>query len=73
MGSGPPENQVQIAVMIRSDLFRELRARRMNACPGPKELFRVVNIETARHLAEVPFPIPNIAAVLAECPHVVAL
>ena len=71
-GSGPPESQVQITVMLRSDLFREIRARRINACPGPRELFRVVNLETARHLAEVPFPLPDIAAIIAECPHVVA-
>ena len=67
-----PENQVQIMVMLRSDLFRESRARRINACPGPQELFRVVNMATARHLAKVPFPLPDIAAVLAESPHDVA-
>ena len=63
---GPPEEQVQIAVMLLSDLFREARARKINACPGPRELFRVVNRVTARHMAEVPFPLPDIAAILAE-------
>ena len=43
-----------------------------DACPGPHELFRIVNNETARHLAEVPFPLPDIAAVLAEVPQVVS-
>ena len=71
-GDGPPESQVQITVMLRSDLFRELRARKKDACPWPSELFRIVNNETARHLAEVPFPLPNIAAVLAEVPQVVS-
>ena len=71
-GSGPPESQVQITVMLRSDLFRESRARIINACPGPRELLRVVNLETARHLAEVPFPLPDITAVVAECPRVTA-
>ena len=65
-GDGPPESQVQIMVMLRSDLFREKRARKINACPGPHELFRIVNTETARHLAEVPFPLPDLTAVLAE-------
>ena len=59
---------VQIMVMFRSDVFREVRGRTINACPGPQELFRIVNLMTARHLAEVPFPLPDIAAVLSECP-----
>ena len=29
---GPPENKVQITVMLRSDLFREVRARKTDAC-----------------------------------------
>ena len=61
-----PEEQVEIAVMVRSDYFRKARARRINACPGPKKLFRVVNEVTARHLAEVPFPLPDLAAVVRE-------
>ena len=52
--------------MLRSDRFRQVRARNKDACPGPHELLRIVNNETARHLAEVPFPLPDIAAVLAE-------
>ena len=46
-GEGPPSEQVQIAVMLRSDVFRAARARRLNATPGPGELFRTVNSETA--------------------------
>ena len=64
-GAAPPESQLQVAVMLRSDLFRQNRARRINACPGPRELFRVVNDVFARHLAEVPFPMPNMTAVMA--------
>ena len=45
---------------------REVLDRKINACPGPQELFRVVSEVTARHLAEVPFPLPDISAVLAE-------
>jgi len=72
LGDGPPENQVQITVMLRSDLFRQARARKKDSCPGPLELFRIVNNETARHLAEVPYPLPELGDVLAECPHVVS-
>ena len=65
-GQGPPTQQVQIAVMLRSDLFREVRSRKKNAIPGPQELFRLVNTVTARHIAEVPFRLPDLAAVIAE-------
>ena len=67
-GQGPPSQQVQIAVMLRSDVFRAARARRINATPGPGELFRIVNTETAKHLAEQPFHLPDLAAVIAESP-----
>ena len=63
---GSWEDRLQMMVMLRSDLFRDSRARMINSCPGPHELFRVVNRETARHLAEVPFPLPDLAEVLAE-------
>ena len=65
-GEGPPSEQVQIAVMLRSDVFRGARARKINAMPGPAELFSVVNTETAKHLADHSFRLPDLAAVLAE-------
>ena len=58
--------RVQIAVMFRSDVFRAARARKINATPGPKELFNIVNRETAKHLAEQPLHLPDLAAVLSE-------
>ena len=65
-GEGPPSEQVQIAVMLRTDVFRAARARKINSTPGPAELFRIVNTETAKHLAEQPFYLPDLAAVIAE-------
>ncbi len=61
-GGGPPSEQVQIAVMLRTDVFRAARARTINATPGPAELFEIVNSATARHLADL----PDLAAVIAE-------
>ena len=58
--------RLQIAVMLRCDVFRELRARRINATPGPAELFRVVNYAAARHLADVPVALPDLTEVLVE-------
>ena len=55
---------VQIAVMLRSDLLREGRGRKINSTPGPKELYEIVNAETAKHLAEVPIYLPDLAEVI---------
>ena len=60
------DRRLQIAVMIRSDVFRDCRARKINAVPGPAEFFGVVNFAVARHLAEVPVALPDLTEVLAE-------
>ena len=60
------DRRLQIAAMIRSDVFRECRARTINAVPGPAEFFRVVNFAVARHLADVPVALPDLTEVLAE-------
>ena len=65
-GAGLPSEQFQIAVMLRSDVFRECRARKINATPGPTELYDLVNLETARMIAERPFYLPDLPAILAE-------
>ena len=52
--------------MIRSDVFRHFRARKINATPGPVDLFRVVNCTVAQHLAHVPVALPDLTEVLAE-------
>ena len=62
-GDGP--DRLQIAVMFRSDVFRESRFRRK---PGESELFDVVNEVTATHLAEKPFFLPVLSEVLDESP-----
>ena len=60
------DQRLQIAVMMRSDVFRECRARKINAVPGPAEFFRVVNSAVAQHLADVPVALPDLTEVLAE-------
>lgn len=47
------DQRLQIAVMIRSDVFRNCRARKINSTPGPTEFFRVVNYNVVQHLADV--------------------
>lgn len=60
------DERLQIAVMLRCDVFRECRARKIHAIPGPREFFRVVNYTVAQHLAEVPVALPDLTEVLAE-------
>ena len=60
------DQRLQIAVMIRCDVFREFRARKINSTPGPAEFFRVVNYAAAQHLADVPVALPDLTEVLAE-------
>ena len=60
------DQRLQIAVMIRSDVFWECRARKINSTPGPAEFFRVVNYTVAQHLAVVPVALPDLTEVLAE-------
>ena len=58
-GCGPPSEQVQIAVMLRTDVCRAARARTLNATPGPAELFEIVNNATARHFGRAAFVPPR--------------
>ena len=60
------DQRLQIAVMIRSDVFRDFRARKINSTLGPAEFFRVVNYTVAQHLADVPVALPDLTEVLAE-------
>ena len=60
------DQRLQIAVMIRCDVFRHLRARRKNSTPGPSDFFHVVNKAAAQHLADVPVALPDLTEVLAE-------
>ena len=52
--------------MIRSDVLRELRARKKNSTLGPADIFSVVNRTVAWHLADVPVALPDLTEVLAE-------
>ena len=60
------DQRLQIALMIRSDVFRDCRARKINSTLGPVEFFRVVNCTVAQHLADVPVALPDLTEVLAE-------
>ena len=64
-GGCPPSEQVQIAVMLRTSVFRAARARTINATPVPSELLELVNSATAMHLAEQPLYLADLAAVIA--------
>ena len=59
------ESQLQNAIMLRIDLFAPLRSDRGNTC-----LFESLRIGTAEVVGSVPFPVPDLAAVVAEYSHV---
>ena len=71
LGGGPTDHQEHISIMLRSSFFRELRDCISNTCPYPEECFDIVRRETARHAAQVPFPQPDLPAVVAECTQVI--
>ena len=52
--------------MIRSDVFREVRVRKINSAPGPNDFFHVVNYTVAQRLAAVPVALPDVTEALAE-------
>ena len=60
------DTRLQIALMLRCDVFRDFRARKVDSTPGPAEFFRVVNYALAEYLAEVPVALPDLTEVLAE-------
>ena len=60
------DQRLQIVVMIRCDVFRDYRARKINSTVGLVEFFRVVNCTLAQHLANVPVALPDLTEVLAE-------
>ena len=65
-GAAGGDQRLQIAVMIRCDVFRDCRARKINSTPGPAEFFRVVNYAVAQHLADVTLALPDLQEVLNE-------
>ena len=65
-GAATADGGLEIAVMIRSDVFRNCRARTIDSTPGPVDFFQVVNTVVAEHLAEVPVRLPDLTAVLKE-------
>ena len=57
---------VQIAVMLRTDVFREERARSMSTKPTPHRVFDSVNQVVASPLATDPLHFPDLGTCLAE-------
>jgi hypothetical protein len=53
---------MNIAVMIRSDVFRHNRARALNNKPGPSDVFDIVNAIVAQHLATATLQLPTFEA-----------
>jgi hypothetical protein len=55
-----------IAVMLRTDVFRYSRSRRLSGRPSPVDMYERVNGIVAEHLATEPLLIPDFATVLQQ-------
>ena len=53
-----------VAVMLRSDVFRHSRARKLTGKPTPVAIYDIVNSVVAEHLATQPVIIPSFADVV---------
>ena len=53
-----------IAVMLRSDVFRNSRARQLLGKPTPVKIYDIVNDVVAEHLAAQPVILPDFADVV---------
>ena len=65
-GKGPKSQQVQIAVMLRTDVFRKAWACEIHSIPEHSQVFRVVNTEAAKNLAETSVFLCDLDAVFTE-------
>ena len=54
-------NGYLIAVMLRCDVFRHARSRKLDAKPSPPDVFDIVNSVVAAHLAGAPLVLPDFA------------
>ena len=66
---------LEIAVMMRTDVFSQTRGRKMKGKPTPTDVFDLVNPVIAQYLATVPLTLPDFASVAgaASAPEHVAL
>ena len=67
-GGEPPDDHVHIALKLRSGVSGVLGGRRKRK--AFLEFLHSMPMETARHVAQVPFRQPDLAAVVAEYPNV---
>ena len=57
---------IHIAVMLRTDVFREERARSMSTRPTPSAVFDTVNQVVASRLASHPLQFPDLGSCISE-------
>ena len=57
---GPAKtNGYLLAVMVRCDVYRHNRARKLDAIPSPVDVFDIVNSLVAAQLAKAPLILPS--------------
>ena len=65
-GSASEQSGYLIAIMLRSDVFRWSRARKLTGKPTPVDMFDLVNKSVAEHVATEAFVIPDFATVVGK-------
>lgn len=56
---------IEVAIMLRCDVFRHLRARKLKGRPTPIDVYNAVNEIVAQHIAEEPLRLPVFADVVS--------
>ena len=65
-GSASEQSGYLIAIMLRSDVFRWSRARKLKGKPTPVDMFDLINQTVAEHVATEAFVIPDFATVVGK-------
>ena len=65
-GSASEQKAYLIAIMLRSDVFRWSRARKLKGKPTPVDMFDLINKTVAEHVSTVAFVIPDFATVVGK-------
>ena len=65
-GSVSEQSGYLIAIMLRSDVFRWSRARKLEGKPTPVDMFDLINKTVAEHVATEAFVIPDFATVVGK-------
>ena len=65
-GSASEQSGYLIAIMLRTDVFRWSRARKLKGKPTPVDIFDLINKTVAEHIKTEAFVVPDFATVVGK-------